>query len=81
MYYTYILKSIKNGRLYIGHTENLDKRLKEHNTNQSKSTKGKGPWGIIYSKEFKTRSDAMIYEMKLKKIKNTNYLLNNLDNI
>ena len=80
MYYTYILKSEKFEKLYIGHTENLEKRLIEHNSNRSNFTKGKGPWKIIYSKEFTTRSEAMKFENKLKKIKNKNYLLNNLEN-
>jgi putative endonuclease len=64
-----------NEKLYIGHTENLERRLNEHNTNQSKSTKGKGPWKILFSKEFLTRSDASKLEYKLKRIKNRNYLL------
>jgi len=81
MYYTYILKSEKTEKLYIGHTENLEKRLIEHNSNQSNFTKGKGPWKIIFSNEFNTRSEAMKFEIKLKKIKNKNYLINNLVNI
>jgi len=75
MYSTYIIKSGKTGKLYIGHTENLNRRLTEHNSNQSKSTKNKGPWELLYQREFGTRSDAMKHEIDLKKIKNKNYLL------
>ena len=74
IYVSYIhLKSDKSEKLYIGHTENLERRLSEHNSNQSKSTKGKGLWEIIFSNEFETRSKAVKYELKLKKIKNKTY--------
>jgi|WetSurSiteA1Bulk_404760.scaffolds.fasta_scaffold75363_1 putative endonuclease len=81
MYYTYILKSLKNGKLYIGQTRDLEKRLIRHNIRQNKSTKDKRPWELIYSKGFETRSEAIIHELKLKSMKNNSYLLNNLDNI
>jgi putative endonuclease len=81
MYYTYILKSDKTDKLYIGHTENIERRISEHNSNQSKSTKNRGPWNLIYKKEFPSRSEAMKFETKLKSIKNKNYLFNNLQNL
>jgi len=81
MYFTYILKSIKSGKLYIGHTNNIERRFQEHNSNQSKSTKNKGPWELIYTKECPSNSEAILFELKLKKIKNKNYLLNNLEEI
>jgi len=81
MYFTYILKSTKSGKLYIGHTNNIERRLQEHNTNQSKSTKNKGPWELIYTKEFSSNSEAILLEIKLKKVKNKNYFLNNLEEI
>jgi putative endonuclease len=81
MYYTYILKSPKADKLYIGQTQDLEKRLIRHNTGQNKSTKDKGPWELIYSKGFETRSEAILHEINLKNIKNITYLLNNLDKI
>ena len=69
MYYAYILKSDKTGKLYIGQTQDVDKRLQRHNSDLNSSTKGKGPWKIIYKKSFNTRSDSVLFELKLKKIK------------
>jgi putative endonuclease len=69
-YYTYILQSIKNERLYIGQTANVEKRLSLHNSNQVLSTKNKGPWKLIYYKEFFNRSECMKLELKLKSWKN-----------
>lgn len=75
MFYTYILKSISSGKLYIGQTNNIVKRLERHNTNMSLYTKNKGPYELIYSKKFTTRGEAMIYEKKLKSFKNKKYIL------
>ena len=48
MFYIYILKSQKNDRWYTGSTNDLRKRLKQHNEGRSTWTKDKGPWGLIY---------------------------------
>ena len=71
-YYTYMLKSISPGtsKTYVGYTNNLENRLKKHNSNKgAKSTKGY-KWLLIYNKKFKSKSDAMSFEYKLKKDKN-----------
>ncbi len=75
MYFTYILKSLKTEKLYIGHTDNLERRIHEHNSNQSKSTRFRGPWELIFSKEFPSRSEAIYLELKLKSFKNKDYIL------
>ncbi|MDA7565272.1 GIY-YIG nuclease family protein [Candidatus Pelagibacter sp.] len=72
-YYTYMLKSISPGtnKTYVGYTNNLENRLNKHNSNKgAKSTKGY-KWLLIYSKKFKSKSEAMSFEYKLKKDKNT----------
>jgi putative endonuclease len=52
---------------YVGYTNNLINRVKKHNSNKgAKSTKGY-KWLLIYSKKFKSKSDAMSYEYMLKK--------------
>jgi len=71
MYYTYILKSSSTGKIYIGHTDNLENRLKEHNLKGKPFyTSKKGPWKIIWSKEFPDRGGAMSFENYLKRLKN-----------
>lgn len=47
-FYVYILQSIKNGGFYTGFTENLRKRLEEHNHGVVRSTKPYLPWKLIY---------------------------------
>ena len=74
----YILQSSKSGKLYIGQTQNLEDRLKRHNSGYSKSTKFETPWEIIYTEEFATRAEAMKREKYLKNLKNPKYILQNI---
>lgn len=67
-YYTYIIESSVNKKWYIGHTNDIERRLAEHNSGQNKSTKGKGPWRLIFLSSFNNNLDAKKFELKLKKI-------------
>ena len=58
-YYVYVLKSESSGKSYVGQTQDLEKRLWAHNNGLSSYTKGRGPWKLVYSEEFETRSQAM----------------------
>lgn len=66
MYYVYLIVSTKTKERYIGYTNNLEKRLSEHNTDKNKSTKGKGLWLIVYYEMYKSKEDAKIREHRLK---------------
>jgi putative endonuclease len=66
-YFTYILFSVSKGRYYIGHTENIRKRLDEHNRELNKSTKYGVPWTIVFQIKFETRGEAMKLENEIKK--------------
>ena len=69
MYYVYIIQSESSGRYYTGFTDNLERRLEEHNNGDSPSTRNKGPWKLAHQEPFQTRSEAMKreYEIKAKK--------------
>ena len=70
MYFVYVIRSQTAGKLYIGHTQDLDKRLREHNDpacSSSKFTKRiRGPWALVYSECYPTRSEAFRRERWLK---------------
>ena len=75
MYFVYLIISSKNNRIksYVGYTNNLTKRINDHNGGRgAKSTRGR-KWKLIYKKKFQNRSKAMKYEYYLKK----NYRLRN----
>ncbi|WP_318309742.1 GIY-YIG nuclease family protein [Flagellimonas crocea] len=76
MYYAYVLRSEVDGRLYKGHCENIEKRLKEHNTGKTKSTKGFMPWELFYFETFKTREEAIEREKFFKTGKGREFLKN-----
>ena len=66
MFYVYILKSEKDNNLYTGYTNDLKRRLEEHNLGVNKSTKSKTPFTLIYYEAYKSREDATHREKMLK---------------
>ena len=66
MYYVYILKSSKSGILYYGYTEDLRRRVEEHNTGKSKFTKGHVPWKLVWYCAFENKNKAKDFELYLK---------------
>ena len=66
MYYVYILKSLRDKRLYIGYTSDLKLRYKEHCDGEVKSTKNRRPLDIIYYEAYKNKKDAQSRERYLK---------------
>ena len=81
MFYVYVIKNSQNGKIYIGQTSNLEKRLKRHNdklSNKRKSftykNKGSGKWILVYKEEFEERKDALKREKKLKSFQGRKFL-------
>ena len=69
-FFVYILRTSKN-TLYIGQTNNLDKRLREHKSKSSRSAKYIRYFDsleLAYSEKYSTRKEAMQREIKLKKL-------------
>ncbi|OGD57341.1 hypothetical protein A2V71_00790 [Candidatus Berkelbacteria bacterium RBG_13_40_8] len=66
MFYLYVLKSKKDNDLYIGSTNNLERRLLEHNNSENLSTKSRIPFELIYYEAYKSESDARKRESMLK---------------
>lgn len=66
MFYVYILRSVKNGRLYTGFTNDLKRRFKEHSSGWSTYTKSRGPYTLIYYEAGLNEQDAVAREKYLK---------------
>jgi len=66
MYFVYILQSEKNRSLYIGYTNDIFRRLKEHNEGKSKFTKSFKPYRLIFYEAFLNQRDAKAREEYLK---------------
>lgn len=66
MYYAYILRSVKDGLLHIGSTNDLHRRLKEHNDGKSFSRRKRRPFELIDYEAYKSEADARKRESNLK---------------
>ncbi len=66
MYYVYILKSSKSEILYYGYTSDLRTRLNQHNSGQTKFTKGHIPWVLAWYCAFPSITNAKNFELYLK---------------
>ncbi len=66
MYKVYILRSKSDYKTYVGITDNIERRLKEHNAGKSFYTCRYKPWKLIYSKEYKDIKSARTKEKYFK---------------
>jgi len=58
MYYVYVLLSLKDKKFYIGFTNDLKRRLKEHDSGKNISTKSRRPLKLIYYEAHLSKADA-----------------------
>jgi len=69
-YHIYILQSETMGKTYVGQTDNLERRIAQHNDANCKLTlytkRNKGPWKLIHTEELATRQEALRREKYLK---------------
>ena len=66
MFYVYLLQSKVDKSIYVGYTNNLKRRLVEHNSGQNISTKRFAPYELLYYEAFKEEGDAKEREQHLK---------------
>ena len=65
-YFVYVLQNA-DGRLYIGFTASLTKRVRQHQEDKGGWTCGRGPWELVYYETFTDRIEAMRRERNLKR--------------
>lgn len=69
MFYIYILKSLKDSKLYTGFSSNLRKRIKEHDSGNVISTKNRRPLELVYYEAYQNKVSALKREKFLKTTK------------
>lgn len=74
MFIVYILLSEKDNKRYIGFTDNIERRLTEHNLGKVKSTKNRQPLKLIYTEQYENKSYAMKREKYFKTHPGRNFL-------
>jgi putative endonuclease len=78
MFYTYVLQSEKDGKFYTGFSRDLRKRFKEHFQGKVESTKGRGPFTLVYYEACVDINDAVSRERYLKTGMGKRFLKNRL---
>lgn len=73
MPFVYILKN-ETGGFYIGSTDNLERRVKQHLAGNTKTTKKMKSFSLVFSQEYEKLKDARRVEYKLKKLKRSDYI-------
>jgi putative endonuclease len=79
-FYTYILLSQKDGKRYIGYTNNLQRRIAEHNSGKNFSTAFRKPFELIYCEACLSEEDARQRELYFKSTIGRRYLTKRLRN-
>jgi putative endonuclease len=74
MFFVYVLRSLASGLFYVGHTEDLRQRIREHCEGCSHYTRSRGPWQLVFVETFLSRSDAMARERQIKSRKSKKYI-------
>ena len=74
MFYLYILKNEQTGRFYIGSTSDLDRRLKQHLSGRTRTTRVLKTFKLVYKEKYSTLLEARNRERKLKSYKSSKYL-------
>ena len=74
MHYLYILKNEETGRFYIGSTNNLERRIKEHIQGKTRTTRILKTGKIVYKEVFTTPLEARGREKQLKSYKSRKYI-------
>ena len=73
MHYVYIIESLVDGDYYKGYCSDYLKRLAEHNNGESRFTRSKMPWKLIFVRAFELKREALIEEKRIKRC-NREYL-------
>ena len=74
MFYAYVLKSIGFEFYYKGHCEDINERLRRHNSGMTPSIKKFIPFKVVYFEEFETRDEAINREKYFKTAARRRYL-------
>ncbi len=68
-YYVYILKSLKDGKYYIGSTKDVNARLNYHNAGKQRSTKHRIPFVLMHHEQHADKKSALAREKQIKSYK------------
>ncbi|NMD02196.1 MAG: GIY-YIG nuclease family protein [Bacteroidales bacterium] len=74
MYTLYILYSERIDRFYVGYTNDLDRRMSEHNRPKKKFTDNGIPWKVVYTETYSSKREAHARELFIKSRKSKHFI-------
>ena len=80
MFYVYILQSLKDRKMYVGYTNDLKRRIAEHNDGKNFSTASRRPFNLIYYEAYIDKKDAERREKFFKTGWGRRYINKSLEN-
>ena len=80
MFYTYVLRSRKDDKLYTGFTKDLKRRVEEHNQGLVSSTRNRRPLHLIYYEACLNETDAIKREKYFKSGFGRRFINNRIEN-
>ena len=75
MYTLYILYSENIDRFYVGYTNDLQRRMSEHNRQKKKFTDKGIPWKIVYTETYYSKNEAQSRESFIKRMKSRKFII------
>lgn len=75
MFTVYILYSKSFDRYYVGYTNDMDRRISEHNRKKGKFTDAGIPWVLVHSELYNSKKEAMVREKLIKSRKSKSFIL------
>jgi putative endonuclease len=79
-YYIYVIQSLKDFNFYVGYTQSIEERLKQHNSGKVVSTRYRTPFKLVYFEGCTNQADALHREKYLKTTYGKRYIKNRLKN-
>ena len=79
MFYVYAVYNQKHDKIYIGQTDDLEQRIRLHNSKQFKSSytaRFDGKWALVYQEELETRRESLKREKQLKSYRGRQFIKN-----
>jgi putative endonuclease len=74
MAWVYILKSDRDGRFYVGSTDDLERRLFQHHYGHTQTTSRMEPWYVVLAQQYSSLPQARGIEQRIKKMRRKDYL-------
>jgi len=80
MFTLYILDSESMDRFYVGYTNDLQRRMSEHNRQKKKFTDKGIPWKIVYTEKYSSKKEARSRELFIKRMKSRKFICDLINN-